>query len=78
MEVPCEAPLQCVVLYQLSLCSSIFLREDFLGQILTMSNVHAGSNMVLMETCQGFLAGALLERMGGRLTAIFLQLSLEH
>ncbi|XP_064383975.1 tRNA (adenine(58)-N(1))-methyltransferase non-catalytic subunit TRM6-like isoform X2 [Halichondria panicea] len=42
-----------------------FLREDSLAQMLTMSNVQANSNVIVMETTQGFLTGALLERMGG-------------
>jgi len=46
-----------------------FLREDSLARVLTLSNVHPGSNMVVMETTQGFLTGALLERMGGETTA---------
>lgn len=43
-----------------------FLREDSLAQMLTMSNVQANSNVIVMETTQGFLTGALLERMGGK------------
>jgi len=30
-----------------------------------MANVRAGSRIVVMETCQGLLLGAMLERMGG-------------
>ena len=42
-----------------------FLRSDALAQILSLSNVHARSNLLVMETTQGLLAGAMLERMGG-------------
>ncbi len=42
------------------------LRVDALAQMLTMCNVHAHSNIIAMETCQGLLVGALLERMGGK------------
>lgn len=41
------------------------MRFDTVGQILTYSNVHAHSNMVIMETTQGLLLAAMLERMGG-------------
>lgn len=30
-----------------------------------MANVRASNKMVVMETCQGILIGATLERMGG-------------
>ena len=42
-----------------------FLRSDALAQILSLSNVHAHSNLLVMETTQGLLTGAMLERMGG-------------
>ena len=41
------------------------LRLDTIAQILTQVNAHASSKLLLVETCQGLLAGALLERMGG-------------
>ncbi|CAH3150084.1 unnamed protein product [Porites lobata] len=41
------------------------LRLDTLSQILTMSNVRAHCRMMVVESCQGMLVGALLERMGG-------------
>ena len=41
------------------------MRSDTLAQILTLSNVHALSNLVVMETCQGLIVGSMLERMGG-------------
>ena len=41
------------------------LRVDTVSQVLTMANVRAGNKMVVMETCQGLLIGATLERMGG-------------
>ncbi|XP_057308812.1 tRNA (adenine(58)-N(1))-methyltransferase non-catalytic subunit TRM6-like [Hydractinia symbiolongicarpus] len=40
------------------------LRTDSLAQVLTWSNVQANSNVLLMETCQGFVAGAVMERLG--------------
>ncbi len=50
-------------------CLPSYLREDTLSQMLTMSNVQAHSNIIVMETTQGFLTGALLERMGGKQSA---------
>ena len=41
------------------------LRPDIVAHILTLANIHAHSNVIVMETCQGLLVGALLERMGG-------------
>lgn len=38
---------------------------DMLPQLLAASNVHAGADVLLLESQHGFLAGALLERMGG-------------
>ena len=48
------------------------LRLDTLSQILTMSNVRAHSRMMVVESCQGMLVGALLERMGGQCFMMFL------
>lgn len=41
------------------------LRIDTISQVITMANVRAGNKMVVMETCQGLLIGATMERMGG-------------
>ncbi|NXQ28090.1 TRM6 methyltransferase, partial [Alaudala cheleensis] len=41
------------------------LRYDTLAQMLTLGNVHAGSKMIVMETCAGLVLGAVMERMGG-------------
>lgn len=41
------------------------LRLDSLSQILTLSNARAGCRIIVVESCQGMVAGALLERMGG-------------
>ena len=42
------------------------LRLDSLSQILTLSNVRAHCRIMVAESCQGMMAGALLERMGGK------------
>ena len=48
-----------------SLCPISDLRLDTLSQILTMSNVRAHCRMLVVESCQGMVVGALLDRMGG-------------
>lgn len=42
------------------------LRYDALAQMLTLSNIHAGSKVLVFETCAGLVLGAVMERMGGR------------
>nr|XP_033794158.1 tRNA (adenine(58)-N(1))-methyltransferase non-catalytic subunit TRM6 [Geotrypetes seraphini] len=41
------------------------LRYDTLAQMLTLANIHAGSKVIVMETCAGLVLGAVMERMGG-------------
>lgn len=41
------------------------LRQDSLAQILSYANVHAGSQVLLFDTCLGLVCGALAQRMGG-------------
>ena len=41
------------------------MRIDTLARILTLGNVHSGVNALVVETCQGLLMGAVLERLGG-------------
>lgn len=41
------------------------LRLDSLAQILTMANVRASSRLIVVESCQGLVLGAVMERMGG-------------
>ena len=42
------------------------LRPDTLAQILSYSNVQFGSKVLMLETCQGLVAGSFLERLGGQ------------
>ena len=64
----------CIYLFNLSIyvtpvhlsCLFSELRLDTLSQILTMSNVRAHCRMMVVESCQGMVVGALLERMGGQ------------
>ncbi|XP_003971633.1 tRNA (adenine(58)-N(1))-methyltransferase non-catalytic subunit TRM6 [Takifugu rubripes] len=41
------------------------LRHDTLAQMLTLANIHAGSKVLVFETCSGLVLGAVMERMGG-------------
>ncbi|KAM6954481.1 tRNA (adenine(58)-N(1))-methyltransferase non-catalytic subunit TRM6 [Aplochiton taeniatus] len=41
------------------------LRYDTLAQMLTLGNIHAGSKVLVFETCAGLVLGAVMERMGG-------------
>lgn len=38
---------------------------DMIAQILTFGNIHAESKVLLVETCQGLLAGAIVDRLSG-------------
>ncbi|KAK0057010.1 tRNA (adenine(58)-N(1))-methyltransferase non-catalytic subunit TRM6 [Biomphalaria pfeifferi] len=42
-----------------------FLRPDTVSQILNFSNVMYGSNVAVVETCQGLVLACVLERLGG-------------
>ncbi|XP_060773744.1 tRNA (adenine(58)-N(1))-methyltransferase non-catalytic subunit TRM6 [Neoarius graeffei] len=41
------------------------LRYDTLAQMLTLGNIHAGSKIIVLETCAGLVLGSVMERMGG-------------
>lgn len=51
-----------------------FLRPDSLANVLLRANVRAGSRVLLLETAQGLVAGAMLERMMGGWAARLWQL----
>ena len=40
------------------------IRPDTLAQMLSISNVQSGSNVLLLENCQGLLLGAIMKRLG--------------
>ena len=57
-----------------TICETMFLRdprklmnmrEDTLGQILSYSNISAGCQSLVFETCNGLVTGAVAERLGG-------------
>ena len=52
----------------LFMCSH--LRYDTLAQMLTLANIHAGSKILVFETCAGLVLGAIMERMGGMLVLL--------
>ena len=65
-----------------SICEALFLkdarrimslREDSLAQILSYANVHAGSQVLIFDTCLGVVLGALAQRLGGygKILAVF-------
>ncbi|XP_053192865.1 tRNA (adenine(58)-N(1))-methyltransferase non-catalytic subunit TRM6 [Scomber japonicus] len=41
------------------------LRYDTLSQMLTLANIHAGSKVLVFETCAGLVLGSVMDRMGG-------------
>ncbi|XP_038582846.1 tRNA (adenine(58)-N(1))-methyltransferase non-catalytic subunit TRM6 [Micropterus salmoides] len=43
----------------------LHLRYDTLAQMLTLANIHAGSKVLVFETCAGLVLGSVMERMGG-------------
>lgn len=63
--VRCTAYSVCQTLYKKDRIKMMNLREDTLGQILSYSNVSAGCQVLVMETCMGVVTGALAQRMGG-------------
>lgn len=63
--VRCTASAICEALYLKDPRKLMNLREDTLAQILSYSNVSAGCQVLLVETCMGVVTGALAQRMGG-------------
>ncbi|XP_061668932.1 tRNA (adenine(58)-N(1))-methyltransferase non-catalytic subunit TRM6 isoform X2 [Syngnathoides biaculeatus] len=41
------------------------LRFDTLALMLNLANIHAGSKVLVFETCAGLVLGSIMERMGG-------------
>ncbi|CAH1262473.1 TRMT6 [Branchiostoma lanceolatum] len=41
------------------------LRVDTLSQMLTVGNIHAHSKVIVVDSCQGLVLGAVMERMAG-------------
>jgi tRNA (adenine58-N1)-methyltransferase non-catalytic subunit len=63
--VRCTPATVCEALYLKDPRKMMNMRDDTLGQILSCSNVSAGCQVLVMETCMGVVTGALAQRMGG-------------
>ena len=63
--VRCTAATICEALHLKEPRKMLNMREDTLGQILSYSNVSAGCQALVMETCLGVVTGAVAQRMGG-------------
>ena len=46
------------------------IRVDTLAQILTHGNIRAGMTVMVVDTCNWLVIGAVLERLGGTLAVI--------
>lgn len=44
--------------------------------MLTLANIHAGSKVLVFDTCAGLVLGAVMERMGGACVLTFPELTL--
>ncbi|KNC86285.1 hypothetical protein SARC_01547 [Sphaeroforma arctica JP610] len=58
-------PLLCDTTYQFNPERIQNIRSDSLAQVLTQANVHAGSRVLLLESCKGLVTAGVLERLGG-------------
>ena len=63
--VRCTGFSVCETMYKKEPRKMMNLREDTLGQILSYSNISAGCQVLVMETCLGVVTGAITQRMGG-------------
>ena len=63
--IRCTGPSICEALFIKDARRIMSLREDSLAQILSYANVHAGSQVLIFDTCLGIVLGALAQRLGG-------------
>jgi len=61
----CTGATICEALFIKDARRIMMLREDSLAQILSYANVHAGSQVLVFDTCLGIVIGSLAQRMGG-------------
>jgi tRNA (adenine58-N1)-methyltransferase non-catalytic subunit len=61
----CTGVSICEALYLKDPRKIMNLREDTLAQILSYSNISAGCQTLVLETCMGIVTGAIAQRMGG-------------
>lgn len=66
------AKLLCEYFFEIKPAKIRELRIDTLSQMMTLANVHAGSNYIVIDDIQGLLLGAVMERTGrkGKIVAI--------
>ncbi|XP_061172819.1 tRNA (adenine(58)-N(1))-methyltransferase non-catalytic subunit TRM6-like [Saccostrea echinata] len=57
--------LMCQMYHEKSAAKILNIRMDTLAQILTYGNVHAYTNVAVVDTCSGLVVGAVMERLGG-------------
>ncbi|XP_062576198.1 tRNA (adenine(58)-N(1))-methyltransferase non-catalytic subunit TRM6-like isoform X2 [Saccostrea cucullata] len=57
--------LMCQMYHEKSPAKILNIRMDTLAQILTYGNVHAYTNVAVVDTCSGLVVGAVMERLGG-------------
>lgn len=63
--VRCTPASVCEAVYMKDPRKLMNMREDTLGQILSYSNINAGCQALIFESCYGVLTGAVAQRMGG-------------
>mmetsp|Transcript_1718 Transcript_1718/g.2267 ORF Transcript_1718/g.2267 Transcript_1718/m.2267 type:complete len:513 (+) Transcript_1718:132-1670(+) len=63
--VKCTSSTICEALYLKDARKMMNLREDSLAQILSLSNISAGSKILCFDTACGIVTGACAQRMGG-------------
>lgn len=63
--VRCTASSICQAMYIKDARRIMNLREDSLAQILSYSNVSAGTKTLVFDNCMGLITGALAQRIGG-------------
>lgn len=63
--VRCTASSVCQTLYLKDPRKLMNMRPDTLAQILNYSNIHAGSQVLIVDTCMGVVTAAAAQRMGG-------------
>ena len=47
------------------------MRVDSLAQMLTHGNIRAGMTVMVVDSCDGLVAGAVLERLGGTRSFVY-------
>jgi len=63
--IRCTAASICEAMYWKEPRRLMNLRDDTLGQILSYSNISAGCQPLVFDTCLGIITGAVAERMAG-------------